>query len=476
MESNLAQMRHRRLNEQIRYFKPHGGQLEFLQEINREGAFIAILGGGNGWGKSEMLAAIFAAAMWPNLAPSCFGETLLNWKHPKRARIYSKPAELAEIGSLQTAIARLFPKGRYTIAKGQYGYPNVFKTDTGWVLDLFSYERHESEAAGPNIGLQAFNEPPPEPLWKEAVARSRAGGIILGGMTSLYDNPWVVDGLLGKADGKNIRVRYGSSCENCKQHGINGNLEHDQIEKVLSQYDADEREARFSGKPLSMSGAIFKTFNPKFHVLPEVVRPSGDVQIVQVVDPAGGKPLAVIWAFADIAGNITIFDEWPNTPFFGAKDPGLSPSQYAELFRAKEAGFKVDRRIIDRRYGNATHKPGAKTIREDFRDLGFEYDNSYSVGQDKPEMETGILKVVEYLKFDKEKPIDSINHPRLLISPNCTNTAHSLARWTRDPKTYKPLDNGYKDFCDTTIYLAMAEPKYEPPIVWGARSEAFHGV
>jgi len=457
-------------NEAIRFFVPHGGQLEFIRTIEEPNPFIVISGAGNGWGKSELLAAIFAAVMWPDLAPPALSHpTFTQWKYPKRARIYSSPAELEEIGSLQTAIAKLFPKHRYESSKGRYSYPSVFVTDTGWVLDMFSYERPAKEAAGPNIGLQALNEPPPEALYREAVARSRGGGIILGGMTSLDDNVWVVDGLLGQHNGKDVRVRYGSSCENCKQHGTNGHLEHDRIEKILAQFPPDEREARFTGKPLSLSGRIFKTFDRNVHVAKEPIRPPSEgVKIVQAVDPAGGKPFAVIWAFADSSGNITVFDEYPDYTFYGAKDPGLNIDDYVTAFRIKEAGLKVEQRIIDRRYANMSHKPGAKTLKEDFNEPGrdMDFEDSYHVAEERAEVQTGILKVAEFLGYNKEKTIDSVNHPRLIISPNCKNMISALEKWTRDPKNLKPKDDGYKDHCDALRYLVMAEPKYEPPTNW----------
>lgn len=465
LEAISLELARRELHEQIRYFVPHGGQLEFLRLIEEPGAFIVVSGAGNGWGKSELLAAIFAAAMWPDLAPPALGH-FKEWTFPKRGRIYSKPAELEEIGSLQTAISRLFPKDRYTVHKGRYSYPSVFKSDTGWVLDLFSYERDEAEAAGPNIGLQAFNEPPPEPLFREAVARSRAGGLILGGMTSLDDNVWVVDGLLGKHNGKDIRVRYGSACENCKQHGVNGHLEHTQIERILAQFPPDERDARFSGKPLSLSGRIFKTFDRDVHVAKEEIRPPSGVKVVQVIDPAAGKPFAVIYAFADSAGNLTIFDEYPDYTFYGAKDPGLDINAYVEAFKTKEAGFKVEQRIIDRHYGNSRHVPGAKTLREEFGERSLDFEDSYHVADEKPEVQTGILKVSEYLAYNKAANIDAANKPRLIISPNCKNTIAAIEKWTRDPKTLKPKDDGYKDHCDCLRYLVMAEPKFEPASDW----------
>jgi len=474
----LAQIKWSRENEGLRWFVPHGGQEQFIASIDQD-TLLSISGAGNGWGKSEVLAALLAAVMWPSLASEGLRVPLFqNWTYPKRARVYSTPAELAEIGSLQTAIAKLFPKGRYQISKGLYNYPSVFTTDTGWVLDMFSYERPAKEAAGPNIGFQVLNEPPPEDLYKEAVARSRAGGIIVGGMTSLKDEVWVVDGLLAKHDGKTVKVRFGNSCENCIEHGKNGNLKHSRIMQILDQFDdPDEKEARYTGKPLSTSGRIIKTFDRNVHVAKEpIIPPTSGVSFFQAVDPAGGKPFAILWAFADIAGNVKVFDEWPNYKFFGAKDPCLTVSTYKEIFQTKEAGFRVETRIMDKRYGNTSHKPGAPTLREDFSNLNVEFQDSYSVGANVEEVQTGILKILEYLKYDKTKPIDSANHPRLEISPTCTNLIASLERWTRDPDTLKPLDNHFKDFPDALRYLLMADPRHEVPLVWEREAGAAYGV
>lgn len=460
-------------NEALRLFQPHGGQEEFIRDI--EGGFICISGAGNGWGKSEMLAAIFAAVMWPALAPDALKlATFQNWKYPKRARIYSGPAELEEIGSLQTAIGRLFPKGRYEVSKGRYSYPSVFHSDTGWVLDLFSYERDAKEAAGPNIGLQGFNEPPPEPLYKEAIARSRAGGYIIGGFTSLLDNTWVVDGILNKHDGKNIRVRYGSSCENCKQHGVNGNLEHDQIEKVLSQYDPDEREARFTGRPLSMSGRIFKTFNHSVHVAKEEFQPPTEgISLGMVVDPAIGKPFAILWRWVDKTGTVHYYDEYPEVKFQGAKDSNLTVKEYAELIRARENGRQFESRILDRHFGNVRRTTGGLTLKQEFDEQKLEFTDSYAMAGD--EVETGILKVKDYLRYDTTKPIDAVNRPRIVISPKCKNLIAAFQSWGRDPKTLKPKED-YKDFMDLVRYDLMSNPEVDPGSTWKSGSKPYYGV
>ncbi len=468
----LARLRWTQEHEALRLFEPHGGQLEFIKLI--DGGFIVISGAGNGWGKSEVLAAIFAAAMWPMLAPPALATPALqDWKHPKRARIYSMPAELEAIGSLQTAISRLFPRGRYEAMKGRYSYPSVFHADTGWVMDLFSYERDHAEAAGPNIGLQAFNEPPPEPLFKEAVARSRSGGYILGGFTSLLDNIWVVDGILNKHDGKDVRVRYGNSCENCKQHGKNGNLDHAQIEKVLSQYDHDEREARFSGRPLTLSGRIFKDFDRAVHVAAEEFElPTQGVGIGMACDPAIAKPLAILWRYVDATGTLHYYDEYPETPFEGAKDSNLTVTDYVQIIKAREQGRPIESRILDRHFGAARRSLGGKTLKEEFSDAGLDFRDSYSMDE---EIETGISKIKSLLRWDKTKPQDALNRPRIRISPKCRNLIAALERWGRDPKNGKPLE-AYKDFIDVLRYDVMSNPEIEVAREWPQGGGPFYGV
>lgn len=422
-----------------------------------------------------MIAAIVAAVLWPGMAPEPLRLPLFqNWSYPKRARIYSTPAELEEIGSLQTAIARIFPKGRYSVSKGRYSYPSVIVSDSGWVLDLFSYERDAKEAAGPNIGLQAFNEPMPEPLYKEAVARARAGGIILVGMTSLLDNPWVVDGILGRADGKTIKVRYGDACENCIEHGKNGNLSHARIMQILDQYDPDEREARFTGKPLSLSGRIYKSFDRSVHVAAEEFEPPTNepISIGMAIDPAIGKPLAIAWWYVDKAGVVHFYDELPEFSFEGAKDSNLTVKDYADSIRAREAGRTIAVRILDRHFGNVRRTLGGMTLRQEFGECGLDFADSYSTTE---EIETGILKVKEYLRYDKSKPIDALNRPKVRISPKCRNIIASFERWGRDPKSAKPMDE-YKDFADVVRYALMSNPMVEEQSTWTPSSSAHYGV
>lgn len=454
---------------------PNGGQRKFIDELMRDGAFVVVNGSGNGGGKTYVLIALLAAVAWPGMAPECFAKstTIQAWPYPKRLRICSTPAELAEIGSIQTTIKELFPKGRYEALKKGRAYPSQFVTDTGFIIDLFSYEQDAGEMAGPTLGLLAWNEPPPEDLWREGMARMRKGGIVPVCMTSLGTNPWVVDGILGKANGDDVRVLYSGVEENCKQHGNNGHLEHGQIQKILSQYDEDEREARSSGKPLSMSGRIFKGFDRSVHVAADEFEPPKEgVSLGMACDPAIAKPLAILWRYVDAAGVLNYYDEYPETVFEGAKDSNLTVTDYAAIIKGREAGRTISDRILDRHFGAARRSLGGKTLKEEFSEAGIDFRDSYSMDE---EIETGISKIKELLRWDKTKPQDSLNRPRIRISPKCRNLIAALERWGRDPKNGKPLE-AYKDFIDVLRYDVMSNPEVEKPVNWAKASQPYYGV
>jgi phage terminase large subunit-like protein len=420
-------------------------------------------GSGNGGGKTYGAVAIGGAIAWPDIAPKCLsGGILGDFPHPKRARIISTPKEVEEIGAIQTTIKELWPKGRYTFKRKGKSYPSEFITDTGWVIDIMTYEQSQTEFAGPNIGLLIFNEPPPEPIWMESLARTRKGGLVLMAATSLLENPWIVDGILGKANGDDVRVIYSDVEENCKEHGINGTLEHEQIEKILSQYDPDEREARKTGKPLSFSGRILKGFDRKVHVAEKDEIPEEGSAIYMVVDPAIGKPVAGIWAFITKDRVIHIYDEYPNFPFEGAKDSDIDVKGYVDIFKRKEIHGPVQKRIMDKYFGNQRRTLGGQTLRQEFSEFNIDFSNSYSLAGDLAEIETGIMKVKGLLKYDTTKPISNLNRPRIIISPKCKNVIASMERSSRNPTTGKQME-AYKDHFDCIRYLVMDNPEIDPP-------------
>ncbi len=466
-----------RENEAIRFFTPNGAQQRYIDAVGDPEAFIIVFSAGNGVGKTAATIAIVAAIIWPELAPQeVFGSWVYdNWPYPKDFRIISTPQEIADSGSIQREIKKWFPKGQYRAFKNGKPYDSLYKAKD-FTVSIMSFDMAPEAFEGATNGIVIYNEPPPLEIHNACAARMRKGGRILFPMTPLYSAAWIKDKLVDKAKpgSKYIQVIGGDIEANCKEHGENGLLEHQDIVRLLAGYDPEELEARAQGKFMHLSGAIFKSFSRDIHVV-EPHQPPDGVGIVQVVDPASGKPMSVLWAYVNGRKDLVIFDEWPDFQHHGAKDPNMTVKDYVQVFQTREGGRYIQARILDRRFGNTRHKPGEPTLKEDFATLGVDYLDSYQV-DGKEEVETGINIVREYLQYDKTKPIDALNSPRLKITSNCTNTILAMERWGRDPKTGKPKED-YKDFADCVRYLCAARPEPEQPTDWGAHfQEPKYGV
>ena len=175
----------------------------------------------------------------------------------------------------------------------------------------------------------------------------------------------------------------------------------------------------------------------------------------------------------DKAGVVHYYDEWPEFAFEGAKDGNLTVTDYANLIRSREAGRKVDVRILDRHFGNARRTLGGMTLRQEFAEQGIDFIDSYALPGE--EVETGIMKVKEFLRYDTLRPVDSLNRPRVVFSPKCKNLIAAMERWGRDPETGKPMEE-YKDFADLVRMDLMSNPIVEEQVYWPNTSGAHYGV
>ncbi len=468
------ELERRKLFEALRFFKPNAAQERFLLAVANPKNRIIVFPAGNWCGKTAAAIAGLGACIWPSQAEaSVFQNDLFQaWENqfPKRARIISTPKELEIIGSVQSEIRRWWPAGQYHADKKGKQYPSEFSSTSGWVVDLMSYEQAPTEFEGATIPFFIFNEPPPENIFNACLARMKFGGKILIPMTPLADSAWIWDRLVAHDGEEGVKIIYGDTEDNCREHSKNGVLPHAAIEALERSCDPDDREARLHGKFMHLAGQIFKSFSRNAHVIKDLELENflPGRHIFQIVDPAIGKPLAVVWAAVDARGALTIFDEYPHFEFQGAKDSSLTVRDYCELFKTQEGHYKAHERILDRHFGNVRRNLGGLTLRQEFGEFGFDFQDSYSVGDISSEVETGILKVKDFLRFDKNCPLSNLNQPRLLIFESCKNTIHALERWGRDPKTGKPKDE-YKDFADCVRYLAMAGPEIAPDRPWEVR-------
>lgn len=444
-------------NERYQFYEPIGKAQEFIQIIGSGYCRVGIISAANGIGKTALVANVLANIVFDIKNKYFTGPLFKEWKYPKRARYITDPKLVEEIGPFHSEIQKWWPKNQYTAIKAGHNYYSQYKAND-WVIDVMTYEQAVKEFEGATIPLIIFDEPPPQDIWNACIGRLRSGGMILVFMTPLTHAAWFFDQI---APRHTDSIVYATMEDACKVHGVNGHLEHANIQAMINEMPPDEIQARAYGKALYLSGVIYKQFDPKIHVLKEPRQAPANATIYQAVDPHSDKPFASIWGYPEPNGDFYIIDEWPNEDFYVMHNCQLTIQDYANIFRDKEQGMNVHKRIIDRHFADVRSAINKRTLREELRDdVGLDYYASYTAEQ---EIETGILRVRSYLQYDDQRPISSLNKPRLFINPHCRNVIKSFQRWARNPENGK-VQETYKDYMDCVRYILMSNPEIELPI------------
>jgi phage terminase large subunit-like protein len=450
-------------------FEPTGKQEEFIQSVGSGENFICIFSASNANGKTALMANVLGGFIFGDCENPYLKKYKLFHDFPfeHRARIASTPKNLEEIGAIQTEIKKWWPKGKYTASKKGKQYDSEYQAGD-WVIDLMSYEQDVSEFESVTLGLAIFDEPPPLKILYATIARMRKGGMILIFMTPLDEGGEILEDFSQKdsikIDGEEIgkvSITYAELEDACEEHGVRGFLKHKDIVQMLSFYDPDEIEARAKGKPIHLTGRIYSDFEKKDpYVIDDFAIPD-DWQRACIVDPHDGIPFAISWVAIDKTGQLWIYDEFPFEPLETIRSTNLTIPDYARIIREKEARNSIGIRIIDPFFGNKRYANTGKTIKEEFSDLGLDFEDGDTSGLD-----LGHKRVREYLKYQKNFPVSATNHPRLHIFESCQNHWRSFLRYKRkmlktgEVKDKIVLDETYKHFCDNIRHLVMKAHNY----------------
>lgn len=446
---------YRRENDALPFYKPNR-PIQRVVDLVAEKRPVVIGSMANGVGKTSGIVNLLGNLVFGPQTGAFDSDTFRNWPFPKRVRYITTSKNVEEIGPFHSEITKWWPKLKYEAIKASHSYYSQYSAN-GWVIDVMTYDQDPKQMEGPTLGLIITDEPPPKPLWATFASRLRLGGIILVTMTPLTDAAWFFDEVVPR---HSEAVVYGTMEDACKQHGVNGHLEHENIQRMIAEMDPEEREARAEGKAMYLRGLIWKTYDERVHVLKENIKPPYGAPVWQIVDPHSDKPFACIWSFPDARGDLYIFDEWPNEDFYKMHNCQLTIQDYKKIFGDKEAGLNIYRRIIDRHFADTASASNKRTLRQELASIGLIYQPSFKAEE---EIETSIIKVRERFAYNTSQPLSALNQPSIYINPSCTNTRRSLARWARDAKTGKVLD-AYKDFCDDVRYLVMDNPKIADPL------------
>lgn len=228
----------------------------------------------------------------------------------KHIRIISDPTTIKV--SLIPELKKWLPEGRYTTEKMGKSYEYMFYTDTGFKIELMTYDQDLKEFESVTVDIILMDEPPPYAIYLACMARTRRGGQIGIFFTPLMNAGWAYDEFTKspndlKADSKFLV--NATMEDNCKIHGVRGILEHHQIELIFKNMPEDEKEARAKGKFQALQGLILKQLNSLVHFIKPFDTNPEDYCFVELLDPHPQMPDALMYVAIDKLNRAFVYEE-----------------------------------------------------------------------------------------------------------------------------------------------------------------------
>jgi len=465
--------------------------LSFIPNIGQEKAFhfyktldsspfIMLFGGGNGVGKTANLAMMLVGLIWgPEYLNEYFDDykmfkeyqDLLNARRRRGViRLVVNADSMREGGSVHQAIVEWFPIGpdpkkpMYKLLKGgKNHFSQIVIAKTGApMVEIKTHDQDTVAHSGTTVDWILCDEPFPQAHWGEMLGRTRDGGRIAMFMTPLNMAGWLLDDVVEQVDGVDTCMTNASIWENCIDiPGTRGHLKKVNIDKMIRQWEIsapNEVDARVKGTFSHLTGAIFKAFTPKVHVIEPFKIPK-DWPIYFIVDPHDSKPAFVTWVLQGPNNRHWVIKEWPEKDFTKLGNTDLTISKTIDILKEIERPFahQITRRLMDPNKGSFVYSNTKKTIQDEWRVNGMRCD---LVKVD--DLDVGHKAVNQLLWWDQQKPSEpGFNQPLMLIFNTCTNTSKSLARYglkkNHDPSASltTKIDKKYKDPVDCVRYYAV---------------------
>ena len=442
MAESAQELLNRYESEKIRFYSPCSPKHLAFHSSSK---LIRIVFGGNRSGKSY-------AGLSELLFRACFK------KHPfthevnpikGKYRIFV-PTFKVEANFLIPLLQEYVPK-RLLINKDwndSYDSRNhILTLSTGTRIDIMSYDQETTGAASVELDGVWMDEECPERLFSETITRliSRKGKCWLT-VTPLYNLTWALR-YWEKSDDPNVEV-FRLSIHDNKY------LPEKEKQAIIANWPEHERAAREQGQFLEFSGLIYPELDNYVHLLDErTIDPS--FPVVFAMDPHQRKGTYGVWAAITPNDDIICFDE---LHFKGTAKECVEEIHRKECYHSARTILRVADPAINKQvsgYGSE------RTTEDEFRDAGmsFSYADNGSGGSNA---------VHEYLKFDKSKPVDSVNKPRLYFTKNCKELWHDMTHFIwdewrhgnelRDEKE-RPKDY-LKDFPDCVRYIVAMRPSF----------------
>jgi phage terminase large subunit-like protein len=449
------------------YFTPNGKQHEF---VNSD-AFINIFSAANGVGKTTIAINIIVNIIYGPQNKWFNTPFYRQHRRPARVRIASDPVVIEE--KIVPELQKWLPKNTYTSEKARRPYEAKWYINAGpgkgSMIDILTYNQEPKEFEAVELDVAWFDEPPPRSIFTPTVRGFRFGGIMyitmtpLKGAGFLFEQMEEISKIKQTTKRKRRNIIFASVESNCRQHGIRGILEHDNIEQMISEYDPEERKARIEGKPQYQEGAVYKKFG-EVHVVPPHRIPD-DATHYFAIDPHDAKPHAGVWAYVNKFGEVYIYREMLAKGTIG---------EAIKHMKEVEDNQIIFSRIMDAYFGKKPLSNTGRTVKQTFVDEAKKI--GWNIGfRDGPAgqgaIEAGHQIVRSYMNYDANKPIDATNIPRLFVFESCPNVIKSYRNYRYVETTGRNADRHgqkegveekFKDLMDCVRFIVQTNPKYVP--------------
>ena len=431
-------------------YVPHAKQAEFHSPpFPRLRAFF----GGNRSGKTTAaIVDTLIQCVDRGLVPAHLA-AYKRWDAPFKCRVMTPDLTGTLDGVIHEKIREWCPRGQLRGGSFDRAFDKqqrklAFKNGS-WI-QFNSSEQEREKLGGVALHRVVYDEEPREEARKECRTRliDFDGEEIFAltpfsGMKWLYDKvyePWEL-GLLPAEKARVVVVDMDD----------NPHLSEEGKQAALEDYSGPEREARKSGRFVSFSGLIYPMFSHERHVVPQIERLPGGVEVFRGIDPGIRHLCAVGYYYLDAENELVKFDE------ISAR--GKTVKQVCDEIRRRDDrwGYRrpdgsviplnVHWSVIDPASRNRNNQTG-RSDQQEFADHGV----PTIPGQN--DVRAGINRVAERLEADKLK-----------ICANCTETLGEFRRyrWVQDTgrgehaASEKPVKKD-DHHLDELRYVAMARP------------------
>lgn len=293
-----------------------------------------------------------------------------------------------------------------------------FTFDNGSFMELMSNDQDTIKFGGTSRHLTIFDEPPKQEIWTECQMRhvDTDGASVLVMTPPIAgegsgDEYWACEDIYEKNGQNGIECFMTSTYEN-------SNLNKSVIDRIAEGLSDDEKEVKLFGKFISMSGIIYKEFNPAIHVVDDF-----DVHDFEKnkkwtrytgVDPHPNAPFSCLYLAASPNNNLYVYDEIYETP--------QAIPIMAKVIKKHEGQDRINLRLADKRAGNTEYKIfNEKSIIDQLAEQGLAYQNANDSFNDS------YFSVKEALRL--HKCLDGKERPKLYIMRKCKNLIYQLQHY-----------------------------------------------